>query len=177
MLTFSHIGGQGVRITGGPKAVSVYPSKTNAADISLMPAPEEDTKENVVSWPGEYDYAGITVRGIGHSEGQQVSYTVDIDGIRCAFLSSPLQEWTDADIERMGDVHVLVLPAEHLKVAQALLEDVDPRMLILVSGKNGKLDPEVMKHCGGTGKAPMDEIKIKGAFPAEGREVMVFSGK
>lgn len=174
MLTFSHLGGQGVRITGGAKPVSVYPPKINAADISLMPAPEEDQRENVVSWPGEYDYAGITIRGIGHSEGQQVSDVVEIDGVRCAFPSSPLQEWTDADIGKMGDVHILVLPAENPKVAQSLLEDVDPRLLILVPGKNGKLDPEVVKHCGGTGKAPVDEFKVKGTFSAEGREVMVF---
>ncbi len=174
MLTLSHLGGSSVRITGGPKVVSVFPEKPNTSDINLLPSPEEDLKEGVVSWPGEYDYAGITVRGIGQVEGQQISYLVDVDGTRCAFPSVPLQEWKDEDIERLGDVHILVLPGENSKVSQKLLEDVDPRMLVLVPGANGKIDPEVLKACGAQGKEVVTEIKAKGSFSAEGREVIVF---
>lgn len=174
MLTLSSLGGSGVRITGGPKPAAVFPSKVSASDIALLSAPQEERQENVVSWPGEYDYAGITIRGIGQSEGQQVSYLIEIDGVRCAFLSSPLREWKDEDIEKLGDIHILVLPAENPKVAQTLLEDIDPRMLILVQGKNGKVDPEVIKHCGGQGKDVVSELKVKGSFPAEGREVVMF---
>lgn len=176
MLTFSSLGGQGIRITGGSKPVSVYPMKKTEGDVTILPAPEEEMTESTVSWPGEYDYAGITVRGIGHSDGQQISYLVDVDGTRCAFPSSPLQEWKDEDVEKLGDVHILVLPAESPKVAQTLLEDVDPRMLILVPGKNGKMDSEVVKHCGGQGKEAVSDVKVKGSFPAEGREVIVFGG-
>lgn len=174
MLTISYTGGSSFRISGGPKALSAYPEKIVAGDVTLLAAPEEEMSENTVSWPGEYDYAGITIRGIGQADGQQVSFFADVDGIRCALPSSPLQEWKDEDIEKLGDVHILVLPAENPKVAQKLLEDVDPRMLILIPGKSGKMDPEVVKHCGGTGKEIVDEVKIKGGFSAEGREVVVF---
>ena len=173
MLTLSSLGGTGVRIAGGAKNLSVFPAKPNASDINLLPAPEEELKEGMVSWPGEYDYAGITVRGIGQMDGQQISYLVEVDSTRCAFPASPLQEWKDEDIEKLGDVHILVLPAENPKLSQELLEDVDPRMLILVPGVGGKIDPEVVKACGATGKEHVSDIKVKGSFSAEGREVVV----
>lgn len=174
MLTLSHLSGPSVRISGGAKAVSAFPSKAASGDINLIAAPEEDLKESTVSWPGEYDEAGITVRGIGQTEGQHVSYMVEIDGTRIALPASPLQEWKDEDIEKLGDIHILVLPAENPKVSQKLLEDVDPRMLILVPGSTGKMDAEVTKACGATGKETVSDIKIKGSFAAEGREVVVF---
>lgn len=174
MLTFSSLGGSGIRITGGAIVAAVFPEKPVAASINLLPVPEEGWQEGVVSWPGEYDYNGVTVRGIGQQDGQQVSYLVEADDVRCAFPSSPLQEWKDEDIERLGGVHILVLPAENPKVSQKLLEDVDPRMLILVPDAKGNMDPEVLKACGATGKEHVSEIKVKGSFPAEGREVVVF---
>lgn len=177
MLTFTPLTGSGVRVAGGPKPVAIFPSKPAAADVNLLVSPEEEFTEGVVSWPGEYDIAGMTVRGIGHLDGQEVSYLLDVDGVRSAFPASPLQEWKDEDIERLGDVHILVLPAENPKASQKLVEDVDPRMLILVAGKDGKLDPEVLKVCGAQGKEHVSEIKQKGAFGAEGREVVILTGK
>ncbi|MBI5155690.1 hypothetical protein HZA45_00290, partial [Candidatus Peregrinibacteria bacterium] len=135
MLTFTPLTGSGVRVAGGPKPVAIFPSKPAAADVNLLVSPEEEFTEGVVSWPGEYDIAGMTVRGIGHLDGQEVSYLLDVDGVRSAFPASPLQEWKDEDIERLGDVHILVLPAENPKASQKLVEDVDPRMLIIVAGK------------------------------------------
>ena len=61
-----------------------------------------------------------------------------------------------------------------MKASQKLLEDVDPRMLILVPSEKGKMDPEVIKACGAQGKELVDELKVKGSFSAEGREVVVF---
>lgn len=177
MFTLSPLSGSGVRMTGAEKALSIFPAKQRPDDINLISAPEESMTEGVVSWPGEYDMAGITIRGIGHSDGQQVSYLVENDGIRCAFPSTPLQEWKDEDIERLGDVHILVLPAENPKACQKLLEDVDPRMLVIIPGGNGKMDHEVIKACGAAGKEVVSEAKIKGSFAAEGREVLVFGGK
>ena len=175
VLTFTSLGGHSLRITGGQKAVSVFPGKNAEGDMNLLPSPQEEGPDNAISWPGEYDVAGITVRGIGHGEGQQVSYLIEDDGTRCAFPCSPLLEWSEEDIERLGDVHVLALPAENSKVVQKLLDEVDPRVLLLVPGKDGKLDSDVLKVCGAVGKEQVSEYKLKGSLPAEGREVVVFA--
>ena len=152
----------------------VFPEKKMEGVLNFLSVPEEVPTREVISWPGEYDVAGITIKGIGQKEGQKVSYVITVDDVRFAFPASPLEEWSDEDIERMGDVHVLVLPATDVKLCQTLLDEVDPRMLFIVPASDGSLHPEVLKNCGAINKEHVKEFKLKGAFGAEGREVVVF---
>lgn len=174
MLTFTHLDGSSVRVTGAGKAFVAFPAKPAKGEINLLSKPQEDFDQEMVCWPGEYDIAGVTIRGIGHDDGQQVSYAVEADGYRIAFPSTPLTEWTDSDLEKLGDIHVLVLPAEDAKKAFKLVEDIDPRLLIIVPGPDGKTDQELIKQCGAVGKEIVSDHKLKGSLPAEGREVVVF---
>lgn len=151
-----------------------YPDKNVDGAINLISSPQEFPSREMLSWPGEYDVAGISVRGIGHQEGQRISYVADIDGTRIAFPCAPLEEWEEIDVEHLGDVHVLVLPAEDVKKCQKLLDEVDPRVLIVVPGSDGSLHPDVLKACGAADKEHVSEYKLKGSLPQEGREVVVF---
>ncbi len=154
----------------------VFPKSIQEGVLNFLAIPEESPVREVISWPGEYDVGGITIKGIGQNEGQKVSYVITVDDVRFAFPASPLEEWRNEDIERMGDVHVLVLPAEDVKMCQTLLDEVDPRVLFIVPGADGKLHPEVLKNCGAVDKEHVKEFKLKGSFGAEGREVVVFAG-
>ncbi len=172
MLTLRPLGGSSISLQEGKTEIVVYPKKAQKDAISLLSTPEEAPADSVISWPGEYDVGGVSIRGIGQKEGQQVSFVLQMDGVRVALPSSPIEEWSQADIERLGDVHVLVLPADNSKYAQTLLDEVDPRVLVIVPGGDGKIHPEILKIAGATGKAAVSEHKIKG-LPAEGREVVV----
>lgn len=175
MLTFTYDGDSTLHCTGAGKPFTAYPKKPAAGEISLVSKPiEEEFNPDIVSWPGEYDIAGVTIRGVGQLEGQHVSYVVDADGYRIAFPAAPLVEWMDSDIEALGDVQVLVLPAEDSKKAYKLVEDIDPRYIFIVPGSDGKVDQDLLKQCGAVGKEVVSEFKLKGALPAEGREVVVF---
>jgi hypothetical protein len=174
MLTFTHIDGPTIRVTGAAKPIVAFPAKHAEGEISLISSPQDEFNHDIVCWPGEYDIAGITIRGIGQDEGKQVSFSVEADGYRIAFPSTPLQEWTDSDLEKLIDIHVLVLPAEDVKKAVRLLEEIDPRLLFIVPGKDGTHDQDVLKQCGAVGKEHVSEYKLKGALSAEGREVVVF---
>ena len=175
MLTFTATGGPGLRCTGADKPLTAFdPKAAQSGDIVLLPLPQENPPATTISWPGEYDIAGITIRGIGQAEGKIVSFITVIDGYRCAFLASPLQDWTDPELEQLGDVHVLAMPAENAKLAQKLLEEIDPRVLILCPGSQGGIDNDVLKSCGALGKEFVAEHKVKG-LPAEGREVVILS--
>jgi hypothetical protein len=175
MLTLSAVPGPGVRLTGLDRPITAYvPKAAQPGDLVLLSTPEEEPGDDVLSWPGEYDREGVALRGIGQLEGQRVSFLVIADGIRCALLSAPLLEWADADLAQLGDVHVLVLPAEEPKRAQMLLEEIDPRVLVLAPGSDGSVDPEVIRVCGATGKEFQTELKLK-ALPTEGRDVVVLS--
>lgn len=174
MLTFTHLKGSSIRVTGGGLPVVSFPDKIMEGTINLLPSPQEFPNREQLSWPGEYDVAGVTIRGIGQQEGQKVSYVVEADGTRIAFPNAPLEAWEDADIERMGEVQVLVLPAEDPKLCQALLDELDPRVLIIVPTSDGTIHPDVLKACGAVDKEHVSEYKLKGALPQEGREVVVF---
>lgn len=175
MLTFTYNEKSGLRVSGAGKPLNAFPPKAVKDEINLFSKPEEEAFEHDnVTWPGEYDIAGITIRGIGQLEGQHVSYVVEADGYRIAFPASPLVEWMDADLEKLGEVHVLVLPAEDSKKAVKLMEDIDPRVLIIVPSSDGKMDPEVLKQCGAAGKEQVEEFKLK-STPSDGREVVVLT--
>lgn len=176
MLTIKALSGSSVSLSDGTTEFVAFPKKPVSNGITLLASPEETPKNTVLSWPGEYDIGGVAIRGIGQQEGQKVSFVMQIEDIRVALPSVPLEEWSQADIERLGDVHVLVLPAENPKIAQTLIDEIDPRMLILVPGSDGKMNADVAKSAGATGKAAVSDVKLKGpgSLPQEGREVVVF---
>lgn len=175
MLQFVSPGKGACRITGAACGITAYAAKAvDAKDLLLLSKPEETPAADKLSWPGEYDVAGVTLRGIGHGEGDQVSWLAVADGYRIALPSRPLPEFTDAELEHLGDVHVLVVAAEDPKKVQKMLEDIDPRILILIEGEKG-IDPEVLRTCGAVGKEHVSEYKLKGSMPAEGREIVVLT--
>lgn len=172
MLTFTSLSSTSLRITGGPAALTVYPDALAKDGLTLFSIPEEkDSSSTALSWPGEYNLGGISFKGVGHDEGKQVSFVAQIDGIRCAFLSSPLKDWADTQIEAVGDIDVMVLPAGDVKLVQKLVDEFDPRVLILLPGDDKGELSSVEKVIGV--KEHMSEYKIKGSLPSEGREVIV----
>lgn len=173
MITFSLSGSSGFLCRSGSIALDVFPSgKAAEGCIGLLSVPEEEPAKGTISWPGEYDIGGASIHGIGQKEGQQVSHVVEMDGVRCAFLSSPLQDWSDYELELLGDTDVLVVSAEKPKVLQKIVEEVDPRMVV-ITPIDGKIEAGVVAACGGEGVEPTKEFKLKGSLPAEGRQVVV----
>jgi len=174
MIVLSSPKGATIRCEWGSKVVVVFPEKQEKADalITLLRSPEEVPQEGTISWPGEYDIQDITIRGIGHNDGAQVSYIIELDDVRCGFFSSPLQEWSDYEMELMGDIDVLVIPADDPKRVQKLVDEIDPRILIPVLNGDESVYEEVLNVCGAKGKEVISEFKVKG-LPAEGREVVL----
>ncbi|MFA6523717.1 MAG: MBL fold metallo-hydrolase [Candidatus Peribacteraceae bacterium] len=171
-LTFTSLGGPTVRVSGAEKSITAF-GEPEKGGLALLTVPEEAAREGVVSWPGEYNMAGVSIRGIGHGEGQQVSYVLHEDGVRVGFLSSPLQSWTDKQMEMVGDVDVLVLPTDDAKVAQTLIDEFEPRVLILIPTKDKNAFDTIAKSVGAKPDGTMAEYKLKGNLPQEGREVVV----
>ncbi len=139
-----------------------------------MSHPEEElTNKKIVSWPGEYDFSGILVRGIGQEGGRQISYVCHMENVRVAFVDGPILDWTDADIQHAGEVDVLVVAADNPKKVLALVEAIDPRVIILFETKNGDL-AGTAKACGSASAQPVPEFKVKpGSLPQDSRQVVV----
>lgn len=174
MITITSLGGLSLKCDiDGQTVVSFAKDKDASADITLLGSPEQEVQDGVVSWPGEYDIGGIAVRGIGHDEGDRVSFVADNDKVRIAFVSSPLHDWSDHDLELLGNVDVLCIPADDSKLAQKMIDEVDPRILVPLPTKDEETFKEVLKAAGAQDKEAEKEYKLKGNLPAEGREVVI----
>lgn len=174
MITFSASDGSACSVKTDAATFDVFPAKIPKDTWCLLSHPEEDfTNKKAVSWPGEYDFGGVTVRAVGQEAGKQVSYACHTENIRVAFVDAPVLEWTDTEIEKLGDVDVLVIAADNPKKITALIESVDPRIIILFEVKGGDL-AGAAKACGAAGVASVSEFKVKpSTLPSDSRQVVV----
>lgn len=174
MITITSLGGKSIKLDIHGTSLIAFPSDAaQKADILLLDAPDEAVTSGTVSWPGEYDVGGIAIRGIGHDEGQRVSYSIGDGSVRIAFIASPLHKWEDTEIELLGDIDILFIPADDAKIAHKLIEEIDPRILIPLPTSNEQVFAELLKAVGAQGKEIVSEYKLKGGLPAEGREVVI----
>ncbi|MSR67698.1 hypothetical protein EXS65_02650 [Candidatus Peribacteria bacterium] len=174
MITFSAKTGGACSVTTSTVTFDVFPSKVEKDTWTFLGHPEEERgNKKIVSWPGEYDFAGISVRGVGQEAGRQVSYVCHTESVRTAFIDSPILDWSDSDIEKIGEVDVLVIAADAPKKVLALVEAVDPRVIILFQVKDGDL-AGTAKICGMASVQKVSEFKAKaGSLPQDSRQVVV----
>lgn len=173
-MTFSASSTAACSVKTDGAAFDVFPDKPSKDGWCLLSHPEELLEnKKIVSWPGEYDFGGVTVRGIGQQEGKQVSYTCNTGGIRAAFVDAPVLAWSDAEIEKLGDIDVLVVKADDSKKVAALVEAVDPRVIVLLETKDGDL-AGTAKAFGVASMEPVNEFKVKpGSLPTDTRQVVI----
>lgn len=174
MMTFSVSPRAACTVKTDAATFDVFAEKGEKDTWCLLSHPEESLEnKKTVSWPGEYDFGGVTVRAIGQEQGKQVSYTCSSGGIRAAFIDTPVLAWSDAEIEKLGDIDVLVIAGDDAKKVMGVVESVDPRVIILTEVKDGDL-AGVAKACGMASIAPVQEFKVKpGTLPTDSRQVVV----
>jgi L-ascorbate metabolism protein UlaG (beta-lactamase superfamily) len=92
----------------------------------------------VLDAPGEYEIGGILVTGVatkGPNDTRNVAFVVEVDGIRVGHLGLLTSAPTAGQIEALGDIDVLLLPAGggnalSPKLAQDLMTKFDPHVAI-----------------------------------------------
>ncbi len=170
MVKFSSAKDAACEVTTKELHLLVFPQKLKEGTRAIASHPEEEFMKGVISWPGEYDFDGIFFKGIGQSDGSQVSYVADIEGVRCAFVDAPLQEWSDSDIEKLGAVDVLLVMPDKEKAVREFIETVDPRVIIFP----GTGDTAAILKALGESAETVSEIKIQsGSLPQDTRKVVV----
>jgi hypothetical protein len=175
MITISASEGSACKVqTGAGTTFFVFPEKLDKESWAMLSHPQEILEsKKIFSWPGEYDFGGVTVRGVGQEQGRQVSFSCSVENVRLAFVDAPVLDWTDSEIEKLGDVDVLVIGADNPKKITTLVEAVDPRIVVLFEVKNGDL-AGCAKACGQASVQPTSEVKVKpGSLPSDSRQVMV----
>lgn len=147
-------------------------------------------KPFLISDPGEYEVKGVFINGIqdpAADEGlvRPVIYRFFSEGMSIAFLGQLHRKLTDAELEQLENIDILLLPvgggdALEADKAADVITDVEPRMVIplnyAVKGSKKKLsDVEAFcKHLGACERQDMTRLKIqKKDLPADATVVAV----
>ena len=101
-------------------------SKLGADNISI-----NNVVEDEISGPGEYEIAGVTVRGVGVSGGEgeiRSVYKVIIDGISFGVLGNIDFELKEDALDMLSDIDILFVPSNG--VTGKLVKSIEPKIVI-----------------------------------------------
>lgn len=148
----------------------------------------------LVDGPGEFEYGGVTVRGInsyhdtkeGEERGLNTIYSITVEDITIAHMGDIGQEkLTSEQINAMGEVDILMIPVGGVYTVDAhkaveLINQVEPKIVIpmhyKILGLNIKLAPvsEFLNEVGKKDSQAQDKLTIKKkALPIDKMEVVV----
>lgn len=194
-MIITYTGIEGVKIQHGDTTVAFNPPSKQSefsgtsfgADVVLITAnhpdlngaemaSRKDKEAFVIKGPGEYESAGLFVRGYssktnyGEKERINTIYTVTIDGINVAYLGALDQTELEPEAkEALGESDILFVPIGGegvLNAADAYQMAVkrEPAIIIPIHyGAVGEKDAlkDFLKEGGQTGLKPVDKLTIK----------------
>jgi len=87
----------------------------------------------VIKIPGEYEVKGLFVYGI--AAGDQVIYRIEAEGMSIAHLGALKRELTDAELQELKDIDILMIPVGGGRVmspsvAAEVIGQIEPRVVI-----------------------------------------------
>jgi L-ascorbate metabolism protein UlaG (beta-lactamase superfamily) len=199
----------GVKTKGGSLLVDPYKSDIGLAlpnlKANVVVLSNEEEKSNnaeavgdepkVLTWPGEYEVAGIAITALEISaalvEGQKgptaksMVYSFDADGLKVCYISNFTVPLTEELMESIGDVDILVAPVGkgNLEEIHKVIEEIEPRVVIPVGYKTGGLKLEAgdlesfMKKTGAPISTPREKFTVstRSELPQEKTEFVVLS--
>ena len=144
----------------------------------------------IISDPGEYEVKGMFVHGVQDSaadktEKRPVVFRFTCEGISLAFLGQLKRALTNAEVEQLGDIDILMLPVGggsvmDAKTAAEVITTVEPRIVIPLCTALPGLKEEFgtidafMKQLGATKRQDAAKLKIaKKDLPADDMVITV----
>ncbi|MBI2099282.1 MBL fold metallo-hydrolase [Candidatus Uhrbacteria bacterium] len=163
---------------------------SNAADV----APLGDRKKPfILDIPGEYEIGNVFVYGIssvhddkeGKARGKNIIYRIEAEGISLVHLGDLGRELTQAEMEKLENVDILLIPAGGstalpIKKMVEVVAALEPRVVIPMHYKlpdvKLPLEPldKFLRELGAGKQEPQSKLKIsKKDLPSEDMKVVV----
>jgi hypothetical protein len=148
-MVISLLGSSGVRCQVADFSLLVNPPEKKRGGLVL----ETETKIDEVDFPeegrirgaGEYEVAGLKIRGIDVGSDKKVlktAYAVQFDSIWLGFLNGLPGQLSQDALDKLGEVDVLFVDPEasnlNTKEMATLVKKVEPSILISVTDKGAK---------------------------------------
>src|SRR5262245_32710765 len=141
----------------------------------------------VIEGPGEYEVAGVTVRGVptfhdrqqGAEHGDNTVYVIELDDVRVCHLGDLGHPLSDDALEALGNVDVLLVPVgggAALDGAQAaeVVRQVEPRYVVPMHFGHPTIRSDLapvdrfLKEMGVAEAEPQSKLNVQGSSSTEG---------
>ncbi len=174
-------------IKGSSATVAIDPQNDNIkANVVLFTKQDSESgikDAKILSWPGEYEVSNVSIEAIPSVPPQDKPiniFTFAIDNIRICSLGTLSTDITEAMFERIGDIDILIVPVGskdvlNTKQAQTIVEEIDPRVVILSCYEGAP--SEFLKAVGKTDLSPKDKfsVKLKSELPEATTEFVLLN--
>ena len=190
MVTDPYVGGDGLRYPRTLSAAMVAQSHEgdDANNVEAISGPDKK-KPFLVSHAGEYEVQGIFVTGIRAPKkngDEHTMFRISMEGVKVAFLGSLDRKLKEQEIERLGDIDVLIVPVGGGDVldkdaAQEVVNQVEPRIVVPsyfhISGSKRKLaDVETFCKELACPREDTNKLKIsKSSLPQDDIQVVILT--
>lgn len=165
-------------------------------NIAAVEGTSRRTEPFIISGPGEYEVSGVFIYGIpsfhdsenGTKRGENTIYIINVDGIKLAHLGDLGHRLSEAQLEEINGVDVLMIPVGGiytLNAAEAVkvVSQVEPKIVIpmhyKLPGLKFELDPlkNFLKEIGLEGIKSEDKLVIYKEKLPEERQVVILNAR
>lgn len=200
-MDITYLGKGGIKLTG--KAISVLcdpfeasPKVLGSADVVVWSQIDDiiPSAGMVIDTPGEYEVKGALIQGIptrlhiDEAGNRGTLYTITIDGVDVVYTGNIAPGLSDAQLEAIGEVDVLVVPVGGHGLtldatgAASIVSQVEPKYVIPTHyGDDGAKYPveqeklEAFLKEMGSNPEPISKLKVSSADLPQETTVVVLS--
>lgn len=148
--------------------------------------PDEGQEVFPVSHAGEYEVRGVFVTGIDAPKKDKSPHTIyrfDCESMHIAFLGALDRDLTEKEVDLLGPIDILILPAGGKDVLSAslateIVSQIEPRLVIpsYVNGEDGYGTADAIKR---ELSGPTEEVSkfkiVKAGLPEEDMKLVIIS--
>ncbi len=173
------------------QVASLVVSSHDGADANNFKAvepehPEDHKKVFNIPHAGEYEVGGVAVTGVDATRKDGTAHSIyrfDIEGMKVGFLGALDRALTEKEIEKLGPIDILILPAGGKNVmtasmASEVVTQIEPRLVIpsYVDGGDDYGTPDAFKRELGCPTEEVTKFKItKAGLPEEDMKLVIFT--
>ncbi|MSR89549.1 hypothetical protein EXS53_01255 [Patescibacteria group bacterium] len=163
-----------IKISGKSADVAINAASGTKADLLLFTDPSTKVvTDKSFHGPGEYEVMGMMVDGV-EIDASNTAYSLVIDDMHITYaigLEAPL---TDAQLERMDGVDILVISVQDSKadLMNKIISQVEPKVLIPIM--DSELELAKIKAEFGKDTEPIDKYKLsKKDLPIDSQQLVI----
>lgn len=152
------------------------PTPEDKATVGLFTSQTDTVSEKngrVFMGPGEYEVQGSMIEGIGLGQ-NNTAYSVVADGLHVFYAQGVTKTFTDAEVERIDGVDIMILNVEEDKaeLMNGVISQIEPKVIIPLNENEAELKTLAAEF--GAEINPVEKFKIaKKELPEDSQQLVV----